>query len=127
MIKCMHLEIILTDVLGLGHNNRVNEPNIVNELCGQQIVDISYGYHYVIALTKTGKCFSWGCNNYGNLGNGTQTDNYKPLIINALINEFIIQISCGYYHTIVLNNKNELFGFGYNNDGRLDVEIIQIN
>ena len=48
--------------LGLGHNNRVNEPNIVNELCGQQIVDISYGWYYVIALTKYGKCYSWGCN-----------------------------------------------------------------
>ncbi len=44
--------------LGLGHNNAVKEPQIINELCDQQIIDISYGFYNVLALTNSGKCFS---------------------------------------------------------------------
>jgi alpha-tubulin suppressor-like RCC1 family protein len=70
-------------VLGLGHNNAVNEPNIVKELYDQQIIDISYGDYHVSAITESGKSFSWGCNNAGQLG----IDENKPKLINALLNE----------------------------------------
>jgi alpha-tubulin suppressor-like RCC1 family protein len=45
--------------LRLGHNNAVKEPEIVNELCDQQFIDISYGLFQVLALTKSAKCFSF--------------------------------------------------------------------
>jgi alpha-tubulin suppressor-like RCC1 family protein len=54
--------------LGLGHNYAVKEPEIINELCDQQIIDISYGEFHVLSLTKSGKCFSWGFNDCGQLG-----------------------------------------------------------
>jgi RCC1 and BTB domain-containing protein len=103
--------------LGLGHNNAVKEPEIVNELCDQQIIDISCGDYHVLALTKSGKCFSWGHNNYGQLGNGTQTDNNKPKLINALLNEIVVQIVCGYFQSFVLTKSGDLKGFGYNRFG----------
>ncbi len=104
-------------VLGLGHNNAVKEPEIVNELCDQQIIDISYGYNYVLALTKSGKCYSSGRNSYGQLGNGTQIDENKPKLINALLNEIVVQISCGFWHSSVLTKCGDLFGFGRNDFG----------
>jgi RCC1 and BTB domain-containing protein len=106
-------------VLGLGHNNTVKEPEIVNELCDQQIIDISYGKYHVLALTKSGKCYSWGYNNYGQLGNGTQTDDNKPKLINALLNEIVVQIACANCHSFVLTKSGDLFGFGYNGEGRI--------
>ncbi len=105
--------------LGLGHNNAVKEPEIVEELCDKKIIDISYGYYHVLALTKSEKCYSWGCNMFGQLGNGTQNDENKPKLIKALNNEKIIKISCGACHSLVLTKSGELYGFGCNYDGRV--------
>jgi alpha-tubulin suppressor-like RCC1 family protein len=105
--------------LGLGHNNTVKEPKIINELCDQQIIDISYGRYHVLALTKSGKCFSWGHNSYGQLGNGTEmTDCNRPKLINDLINKNVDQVVCGRYHSLVLTKSREIFGFGYNSYGQ---------
>jgi RCC1 and BTB domain-containing protein len=100
--------------LGLGHNNAVREPQIVNELCDQQIIDISYGLHYVFALTKSGTCFSWG-----ELGFGTQTCEKRPKLIKGLLNENVVQIICGLRHSLVLTKSGELYGFGYNYFGQI--------
>jgi RCC1 and BTB domain-containing protein len=105
--------------LGLGHNNAVKEPQIVNQLCDQQIIDISYGYYHVLALTISVKCFSWGRNDWGQLGNGTQIDENKPKLINALLNEIVVQIVCGSCHSFVLTKSGDLYGFGYNGEGRI--------
>jgi RCC1 and BTB domain-containing protein len=106
-------------VLGLGHNNAVKEPQIVNQLCDQRIIDISYGYYHVLALTISGKCFSWGRNDWGQLGNGTQIDENKPKLINTLLNEMVVQIACGYYQSFVLTKSGDLYGFGNNSEGRI--------
>jgi RCC1 and BTB domain-containing protein len=106
-------------VLGLGHNNAVKGPQIVNKLRDQQIIDISYGDYHVLALTKSGKCYSWGRNHWGQLGNGTQTDDNEPKLINALLNEIVVQIVCGYCQSFVLTKCGDLYGFGYNGEGRI--------
>jgi alpha-tubulin suppressor-like RCC1 family protein len=95
--------------LGLGHNNAVKEPQIINELCDQQIIDISYGDYHVLALTKSGKCFSWGRNSYGQLGNRTQTNDNKPKLINALLNEIVVQIACGWRYSFVLTKCGDIW------------------
>jgi len=68
----------------------------------------------VLALTDSRKCSSWGFNSFGQLGNGTQTDENKPKLIKALINEIIVQIVCGYLNTLVLTKSGQLHGFGRN-------------
>ena len=39
-------------------------------------------------------------------------DHYLINLIN--MNEFVIQISCGYAHNLLLTNKNNVFSFGWN-------------
>jgi RCC1 and BTB domain-containing protein len=105
--------------LGLGHEKIVQEPTIVNELCGKQIVKIAYGYDHVIALTKCGRCFSWGDNSFGQLGQRDKKKRNRPSFINALLYETILDIQCGYSYSIVFGNSGKYFGFGFNTDGRL--------
>jgi alpha-tubulin suppressor-like RCC1 family protein len=38
--------------LGLGHKYPIEEPFVVNELCDQQIIQISYVFEHVMALTR---------------------------------------------------------------------------
>jgi alpha-tubulin suppressor-like RCC1 family protein len=105
--------------LGLGHNNAVKVPEIVKELCDQQIIDISCGCFHVLALTKSGKCFSLGSNANGQLGNGTLNNENKPKVINALFYENVVQIACGSYHSLVVTKTGDLYGFGNNDEGEI--------
>ncbi len=112
--------------LGLGHNNVVNEPNIVYNLCNKQIIKICFGYNHCIALSKTGLCFSWGNNSNGQLGNGTNISHNKPKFINTFINECVVNMSCGYYHSIVLTQSEEVYGLGQIGCNNLVNQLIAI-
>ncbi len=105
--------------VGLGHNSAVKEPEIVNELCDQQIIDISYGYSHILALTKSLKCFSWGYNANGKLGNSSQINDNIPKVIRSLDLKNIVKISCGGHHSLVLTKSGGLYGFGYNANGEI--------
>jgi hypothetical protein len=102
--------------LGLGHSNAITDPIIANDLCNKQIVDITSGYNFVIALSRSGQLYCWGSNSYGQLGNGSQNPkyNYKPIVINCLNGIIAKRVSCGYYHTIVLTDSGDVYSFGHN-------------
>ena len=103
--------------LGLGHNREVSEPQEVNELCFRQVVDIAYGYKHVIALTANGDIYSWGNNSFGQLGNGTTIENYRPI----LSGKRIVRICCGANYTLVLSQSGEVFSWGRNNYGQIGI------
>jgi alpha-tubulin suppressor-like RCC1 family protein len=88
--------------LGLGHNNAVIKPQVVNELRDKQIIDISYGYNDVLVLTQSGQCYSCGYNGYGQLGNGTNSQCNRFWRIIGLNDKHVIGMSCGDYHSLVL-------------------------
>jgi alpha-tubulin suppressor-like RCC1 family protein len=73
--------------LGFGHNYAVEEPKQMIHLSGKQVVDIRYGAGHVIALTKSGSCYSWGRNDWGNnlgqIGIGYTENPNIPIIINS--------------------------------------------
>ncbi len=51
----------------------------------------------------------------GQLGNGSVNTIYnKPKVNEFLMNEFIVYMSCGSHHSIVLTQNKELFVWGYN-------------
>jgi RCC1 and BTB domain-containing protein len=106
-------------ILGLGHKSAIELPTKVNELCNKQVVNISLGDSHVVALTKTGQCYSWGDNTSGQLG---ITNNFgKPKCIESLINKNIVGIGCGFRQTFVLSNAGEMYGFGFNSNGNLGI------
>ncbi len=48
--------------LGFGHDGVVNEIQIVEELCDQQIIDFANGSEHCIARNSSGKVYCWGWN-----------------------------------------------------------------
>ena len=55
---------------GLGHNNAVNEPQVIPELCHKNIKQFFIGYDFVLAFNCDNHVFSWGKNHCGQLGRG---------------------------------------------------------
>jgi uncharacterized repeat protein (TIGR02543 family) len=68
---------------------------------GEVITDIDLGYEHSIAVTSDGRVFTWGDNNYGQLGDGTTTDRITPyyLLTMSATQEYFV--SAGFYHTAV--------------------------
>jgi alpha-tubulin suppressor-like RCC1 family protein len=106
--------------LGFGHNEVVNEIQIVEELCDQQIIDFANGFFHCIARNSSGKVYCWGWNVYGSLGIGSKSSRYhKPIVNQYLNNEFVIDIGCGVYHSLVLTNCGEVYAWGANGWGQI--------
>jgi RCC1 and BTB domain-containing protein len=106
--------------LGFGHNFVVNEIQIVEELCDQQIIDFANSSYHCIARNSSGKVYCWGWNIMGYLGIGSKDDSYhKPKLNQYLNNEFVVDISCGAYHSLVSTNCGEVYAWGDNGCGQI--------
>jgi alpha-tubulin suppressor-like RCC1 family protein len=63
--------------------------------------------------------WSWGSNQYGQLGNGTAADSLTP---NKIMDD-IIFVSAGTKHSMAIKSNGELWAFGHNNFGQLGNEF----
>ncbi|MDO9628657.1 MAG: InlB B-repeat-containing protein, partial [Acholeplasmataceae bacterium] len=92
---------------------------------GETIISISQGYDHISVLTSSGRIFTWGCNNFGQLGNGTSDNNAHPTpteITNQFTltqDETIVSTSFGFYHSSILTSTGRIFTWGYNYYGQL--------
>jgi alpha-tubulin suppressor-like RCC1 family protein/tRNA A-37 threonylcarbamoyl transferase component Bud32 len=104
--------------LDFERNRIVKKIQIVEELCDQQIIDFANGQFHCIARNSSGKVYCWGYNFWGELGIGSKDDNFhKPILNQYLNNEFVIYISCGARHSLVLTNCGEVYAWGQIENG----------
>jgi RCC1 and BTB domain-containing protein len=98
--------------LGLGD---YNDRYVPTELMNQKIKDISCGDLFTIVLTFDNLLFSFGSNLYGQLGiSSTNLNISTPTQISSFTNYNIIKVSCGFYHTLVLDSNGDVYSFGNN-------------
>ena len=90
---------------------------------GETIIQISLGDYHSSAITSTGRVFTWGSNEYGQLGDGTTTDRYTPTAITSQFNlvegETITQIYLGGTHSSAITSEGRVFTWGRNDFGEL--------
>ena len=87
--------------------------DIVSVACGQ--------YHSVVVLGD-GSVWSFGKNDYGQLGlegSFTTMKTLPCLVKGLLFSKKSIQVACGYYHTLVLDSLGQVYSFGRNDHGQL--------
>ncbi len=85
----------------------------------KHIIDICCGVSHSLALTNGGEVYAWGLNLCGQIGNGSYSQALVPIKLNHFNNEKVIQISCGYEHSIALTESGRVFSWGYNEFGQL--------
>jgi uncharacterized repeat protein (TIGR02543 family) len=90
---------------------------------GETIIDISLGDTHSSAITSEGRVFTWGSNNYGQLGDGSTTRSYIPLDITSQFgfdqNKLAIDILLGVSNSMIITSDNRVFVWGYNDSGCL--------
>uniref|UniRef100_A0A336M063 CSON013515 protein n=1 Tax=Culicoides sonorensis TaxID=179676 RepID=A0A336M063_CULSO len=108
----------------LGENKHVN-------LCNQEI-DISHisplkevcsGWTHFVLLDQVGNIFTFGRNNYNQLGRKSDNNENKPVAL--VINEKISDIKCGSEHTMLLTDDGKVLTWGWNEHGNCGVNGVE--
>jgi YD repeat-containing protein len=76
------------------------------------------GYYHTTAIKTDGTLWTWGGNNYGQLGDGTINPRSSP-VTTAGAGTTWCQVSASGYHTAAVKTDGTLWTWGYNGLGRL--------
>ena len=98
----------------LGNGTGITSSNIpvgVSSLTG--VIAIAHGgSHHSLALKNDSTVWAWGRNNYGQLGNGTNTNSNVPVAVSSLTG--VTAISKGEQHSLALKSNGTLWAWGNN-------------
>jgi alpha-tubulin suppressor-like RCC1 family protein len=90
------------------------------------VVAVAAGDNFSIILKEDGTVWSFGQNDYGQLGNGTSTtgSTYDPQqVLGGAMGtthlEGIVEIAAGVAHVLALHKDGTLYAWGWNNSGNL--------
>ena len=90
---------------------------------GEKITSFSLGFLNSSAITSTGRVFTWGRNDKGQLGDGSIARRIRPVDITRLFDlgpgETIVNMSLGYYHSAAISSEGSIFTWGMNENGQL--------
>lgn len=89
-----------------------------------QITSVGAGGYSSFAIDQNGEVYSWGLNNYGQLGHrtGDATIQYKPKHASKMAGVAKVSaIAAGDHFAIVLSDDNKVFGIGRGDCGQLGV------
>ncbi|PPD53663.1 MAG: hypothetical protein CTY12_04665 [Methylotenera sp.] len=104
--------------LGVGTNNtHRSSPVQVGSLNNWK--QVSHGSNHVTAVKTDGTIWSWGRNNWGQLGLGDYTTRSSPVQIGSATNWVTCSSSRGtsLNRSFFINSLGQMFGVGWNNQG----------
>lgn len=102
----------------LGHGDRCSTsvPREIEALKGQRAMKISCGFWHTAAVIEdnslTGKVFTWGNGDEGQLGHGDKLSRLSPYCVNTPIDRSFCQVACGHSITVALTICGEVYTMG---------------
>jgi alpha-tubulin suppressor-like RCC1 family protein len=97
----------------------VNSSGVLN---GKVISGVGAGGFHSVVVSSDGGVFAWGCNNFGQIGDGTFGNRNVPVGVNmsgVLMGKRITRVAAGEYFTVVISSDGEVFSWGKNDNGEL--------
>lgn len=92
-------------------------PQRVTLPTSSPVIQIACGLHHTVVLTQSGEVFTFGSNQYGQLGTGDLSPYIGP--IQVKLNSFIVQVAAGSNHTVLLSSRGVIYTFGNHLKGQL--------
>jgi len=94
---------------------KVHGPGNVGYL--NSIIAVSAGEGHNTALRSDGTVWTWGDNEFAQLGNGTTNNAWTPVQVIGLTN--VVAISGRGYHSLALKSDGTVWAWGWNAEGQL--------
>jgi len=114
----------INGVLGNKRNDsEIYKPELNQHLSDKHIIDICCGFGHSLALTIDGEVFAWGENHKGQIGSGSKKKALRPFHVEGFNGEKIEAIACGYYHSMALTERGNVYSWGSNKYGQLGLKI----
>ncbi|XP_013706397.1 ultraviolet-B receptor UVR8-like [Brassica napus] len=107
----------------LGHGDLEDHliPHKLEALGSSVISQISGGWRHTMALTSDGKLYGWGWNKFGQVGVGDNIDQCSPVQVRFPDGQKVVQVSCGWRHTLAGTERNNVFAWGRGTNGQLGI------
>lgn len=70
-------------------------------------IDVACGRGHTAAVASDGSLYTWGANDFGQLGDGTEESAKEPQKVKALETEFVKSVSCGAHCTAAVAEPRE--------------------
>ncbi len=109
--------------LGDGTYNRSYKPVLVdtNSIGNLHFISISSGEDHTCALATNNKIYCWGDNSVGELGDGSNINKNKPVLIDTsdISNIQFTSVASSYASTCAISDNEQAYCWGYNNYGQL--------
>ncbi|XP_030008653.1 RCC1 and BTB domain-containing protein 2 isoform X1 [Sphaeramia orbicularis] len=106
----------------VGSGSTANQPTprrVSSCLQNKVVVNIACGQLCSMAVLDNGEIYGWGYNCNGQLGLGNNGNQQTPCRIAALQGVNIVQVACGYAHTLALTDEGLVYAWGANSYGQL--------
>ena len=115
----------------LGNNSTTNfsSPIQVGTLSVWSNIIQANGNNFSVAIQSNGSLWSWGQNNWSQLGQGNTVNYSSPVQIGTPVNQTLFtQVSCGYnYFSLGIQSPGTLWSWGGNSYGQLGVNTSGVN
>lgn len=107
--------------LGDGSMTHHSVPTVVSSLgAGSQVTAINVGDYHSCALKSDGTVLCWGGNQYGQIGDGTTTNQLVPIAVSGFgPDSGVIAVSAGTDHTCALKSNGAVLCWGDNRYGQI--------
>jgi alpha-tubulin suppressor-like RCC1 family protein len=123
-------DMALTGNLGSGSvlTMQVKKPVVVKKQDGSELTDIvqiSAGYNFSLALDKNGQVWAWGDNSWGEMGQGTQTYLGTPYAVpvkgvgGVSLLSNVTMVVAGGHHALALQADGSVVAWGLATNGQL--------
>lgn len=105
----------------LGHGDFADHlvPHQVQFLKHKKIQAISGGWRHTFALDTDGRLYGWGWNKFGQVGCGNTEDQNSPQLVDALVDQTVTIVQCGWRHTIAMTDRGNVYSWGRGTSGQL--------
>ena len=105
--------------LGDGTTTNILVPQQISSTLLSGVIAIAAGDDRSLALKSDGTVWSWGRNNFGQLGDGTTTNSPVPKQIPSTSLSGVNAITAGVYHSLALKSDGTVWVWGSNSNGQL--------
>ena len=94
-------------------------PKLVGALADEQVVAVAAALDHSMAVTATGRLYTFGGGGNGQLGHGDAQRQQTPKLVDALANTQVVAVAAGTYHSLAATSDGKAFSWVFKVNGRL--------